>query len=90
LIEVEADCFDQARYFASLAGVDLILLDNMTPNQLRACISLKRAGLKFEASGGISLANVRQIAETGVDFVSVGQLTHSAGAIDFSLELLDV
>ena len=90
LIEVEADCFDQARDFASLAGVDLILLDNMTPNQLRACISLKRAGLKFEASGGISLANVRQIAETGVDFVSVGQLTHSAGAIDFSLELLDV
>jgi nicotinate-nucleotide pyrophosphorylase (carboxylating) len=89
LIEVEADSFDQARDFANLEGVDLILLDNMTPNQLRACISLRRAGLKFEASGGVSLATVRQIAATGVDFISVGQLTHSARAIDFSLELLD-
>jgi nicotinate-nucleotide pyrophosphorylase (carboxylating) len=88
-IEVEADSFDQARDFANLEGIDVILLDNMTPNQLRACMSLRRAGLKFEASGGVSLATVRQIAETGVDFISVGQLTHSARAIDFSLELLD-
>ena len=89
LIELEADSIDQVRDFVDLEGVDVILLDNMTLDQLRACVSLKRSGLKFEASGGVSLTTVRQIAETGVDFISVGQLTHSARAIDFSLELLD-
>jgi nicotinate-nucleotide pyrophosphorylase (carboxylating) len=89
LLEVEADSMDQARLFADLIGVDVILLDNMSPDQLRACVSLKRPGLQFEASGGVSLATVRQIAETGVNSISVGQLTHSARAIDFSLELFD-
>jgi nicotinate-nucleotide pyrophosphorylase (carboxylating) len=89
LVEVEADSIDQVREFVNLEGIDVILLDNMSPDQLRACVPLRRAGLKFEASGGVSLATVRQIAESGVDFISVGQLTHSAGAIDFSLELLD-
>ena len=89
LIEVEADSIDQAREFVNLKGVDVILLDNMSPDELRACVSLRRSGLKFEASGGVSLATVRAIAQTGVDFISVGQLTHSARAIDFSLELLD-
>jgi nicotinate-nucleotide pyrophosphorylase (carboxylating) len=88
LIEVEADSIDQVRDFVNLDGVDVILLDNMSPDRLRACVSLRKSGLKFEASGGVSLATVRQIAETGVDFISVGQLTHSARAIDFSLELL--
>jgi nicotinate-nucleotide pyrophosphorylase (carboxylating) len=87
LIEVEADSFDQVRDFVNLEGIDVLLLDNMSPDQLRACVSLRRPGLKFEASGGVSLATVRQIAETGVDFISIGQLTHSARAIDFSLEL---
>jgi nicotinate-nucleotide pyrophosphorylase (carboxylating) len=89
LIEVEADSFDQVRDFVNLKGIDVLLLDNMSPDQLRACVLLRRPGLKFEASGGVSLATVRQIAETGVDFISVGQLTHSARAIDFSLELGD-
>ncbi len=89
LIEVEADSVDQARDFVNLQGIDVILLDNMSPDQLRTCVSLRKPGLKFEASGGVSLATVRQIAETGVDFISVGQLTHSARAIDFSLELWD-
>ena len=89
LIEVEADSIEQVRGFVLLTGVDVILLDNMSPEELRACVSLRRPGLKFEASGGIDLMNVRQIAETGVDFISVGQLTHSARAVDFSLELLD-
>jgi nicotinate-nucleotide pyrophosphorylase (carboxylating) len=89
LIEVEADSFDQVRDFVNLKGIDVLLLDNMSPDQLRSCVSLRRPGLKFEASGGVSLATVRQIAETGVDFISVGQLTHSARAIDFSLELED-
>jgi nicotinate-nucleotide pyrophosphorylase (carboxylating) len=87
LIEVEADSLDQVRDFVNLTGIDVVLLDNMSPDQLRACVSLRRSGLKFEASGGVSLASVRQIAETGVDFISIGQLTHSARAIDFSLEL---
>jgi nicotinate-nucleotide pyrophosphorylase (carboxylating) len=87
LIEVEADSLDQVRDFVNLEGIDVVLLDNMSPDQLRACVSLRRTGLKFEASGGVSLATVRQIAETGVDFISIGQLTHSARAIDFSLEL---
>lgn len=89
LIEVEADSISQVRDFVNLNGIDVILLDNMSPDQLRSCVSLRRSGLKFEASGGVSLATVRQIAQTGVDFISVGQLTHSARAIDFSLELLD-
>ena len=89
LIEVEADSIDQVHEFVLLKGVDVILLDNMSPDELRACVSLGRPGLKFEASGGVDLTTVRQIAETGVDFISVGQLTHSARAINFSLELSD-
>jgi nicotinate-nucleotide pyrophosphorylase (carboxylating) len=89
LIEVEADSIDQARDFVNLKGIDVILLDNMSPDQLRACVALRRPGLKFEASGGVSLATVREIAQSGVDFISVGQLTHSARAIDFSLEFLN-
>jgi nicotinate-nucleotide pyrophosphorylase (carboxylating) len=89
LIEVEADSVEQVREFVNLEGIDVILLDNMSPDQLRASVALKRSGVKFEASGGVSLATVRQIAETGVDFISVGQLTHSARAMDFSLELVD-
>jgi nicotinate-nucleotide pyrophosphorylase (carboxylating) len=88
-IEVEADSIEQVREFVILPGVDVILLDNMSPEELRACVLLGRPGLKFEASGGVDLTSVRQIAETGVDFISVGQLTHSARAIDFSLELSD-
>jgi nicotinate-nucleotide pyrophosphorylase (carboxylating) len=86
-VELEADSIDQVRAFVSMTGVDVILLDNMSTEQLRNCVLLRKAGVKFEASGGISLQTVRAIAETGVDFISVGQLTHSPRAIDFSLEL---
>ena len=89
LVELEADSIEQVRAFMSITGIDVILLDNMSPEQLRACVTLRKSGIKFEASGGISLETVRTIAETGVDFISVGQLTHSARAIDFSLELLN-
>jgi nicotinate-nucleotide pyrophosphorylase (carboxylating) len=87
-IEVEADSIEQVREFVQFPEVDIILLDNMSPDQIRACEALRRPGLKFEASGGVNLQTVRSLAETGVDFISVGQLTHSAPAIDFSLELL--
>jgi nicotinate-nucleotide pyrophosphorylase (carboxylating) len=87
LIEVEADSIEQVREFVRLEAIDVILLDNMSPEEIRKCTALRRPGLKFEASGGVSLATVRAIAETGVDYISAGQLTHSAPSIDFSLEL---
>jgi nicotinate-nucleotide pyrophosphorylase (carboxylating) len=87
LIEVEADSIEQVREFVRLEALDVILLDNMSPEEIRKCVALRRPGLKFEASGGVSLVTVRAIAETGVDYISVGQLTHSAPSIDFSLEL---
>jgi nicotinate-nucleotide pyrophosphorylase (carboxylating) len=87
-IELEADNLDQVRAFVELPGVDIILLDNMSPAQLREAVALRRNNIKFEASGGINLKNVHRVAATGIDYISVGALTHSARAIDFSLELI--
>ncbi len=90
-VELEADQLEQVRAFLRIPGVDVILLDNMKPTEMREAVALgKKKGVKFEASGGVTLMNIRQIATTGVDFVSVGALTHSARAIDFSLELTHV
>ena len=90
-IELEADNLGQVYIFLTLDGVDVILLDNMTPADLRAAVNLGRAQgsrVQFEASGGVNLETVRAIAETGVQWISVGALTHSARALDFSLEFL--
>ena len=89
-IEVEAESLEQVRTFLQIGDVDLILLDNMKPAQIREAVALGKNKVKFEASGGITLKNVRQIAATGVDFISIGALTHSAPAIDFSLEITPV
>lgn len=89
-IEVEADNLDQVRALLEVAGVEVILLDNMPGTQMREAVAIGKGKVKFEASGGINLRNVRQIAATGVDYVSIGALTHSARAIDFSLELTHV
>jgi len=86
-IEVEADNLDQVRALLEVPGVEVILLDNMRGTEMREAVAIGRGKVKFEASGGVNLRNVRQIAATGVDFVSIGALTHSARAIDFSLEL---
>jgi len=86
-IEVEADTLEQVRTFLEIDGIDLILLDNMKAAQIREAIALGKNKVKFEASGGVALKNVRQIAATGVDYISIGALTHSPRAIDFSLEL---
>ncbi len=86
-IELEADTLDQVRDFLTLDGVDVILLDNMPPAVLRQAVALRKPGMVFEASGGVTLETIREIAETGVDFISVGALTHSAAAVDFSMEL---
>lgn len=90
-IEVEADNLEQVRTLVQMDGIDVILLDNMETAEMREAIALgRKQGIKFEASGGINLRTVRRIAATGVDYISVGALTHSARAIDISLELTHV
>lgn len=86
-IEVEAETLAQVAE-ALDAGADAILLDNMTLDELREAVALTAGRAKLEASGGVTLDTVRAIAETGVDCVSVGALTHSARALDLSLEVL--
>jgi nicotinate-nucleotide pyrophosphorylase (carboxylating) len=66
----------------------MILLDNMSPSELSEAVALTGGRAKLEASGGITLDNVRAVAETGVDFISIGALTHSARALDVSMEVL--
>jgi nicotinate-nucleotide pyrophosphorylase (carboxylating) len=89
-IEVEADDLEQVRAFIEIEGIDVILLDNMTPAQMREAVALKKDSIAFEASGGVTLKNVNRIAATGVDYISVGSLTHGARAIDIGLEMTHV
>jgi nicotinate-nucleotide pyrophosphorylase (carboxylating) len=84
-IEVEADTLEQAEQ-AAAAGADIILLDNMNPVQLRLAVQKVKGRAKTEASGGVNLAGVQTIAKTGVDFISIGALTHSARAADMGLD----
>jgi nicotinate-nucleotide pyrophosphorylase (carboxylating) len=86
-IEVEADRLQQVRTFLQIEDINLILLDNMKPAQIREAVALGKNKVKFEASGGVTLKNIRQVAATGVDYISIGALTHSARAIDLSLEM---
>jgi nicotinate-nucleotide pyrophosphorylase (carboxylating) len=88
-LEVECDDLDQVRE-ALDAGAELILLDNMGLAALRAAVGLARGypSVRLEASGGLRLDQARAVAETGVDFVSVGALTHSSPALDLGLDLL--
>jgi nicotinate-nucleotide pyrophosphorylase (carboxylating) len=85
-VELECDTLDQVRE-ALDAGVDAILLDNMTPDELRRAVQLVDGRARLEASGGVTLETIRAVAETGVDEISVGALTHSAPSLDVSLEL---
>lgn len=87
-IEIEADTLEQVRLLCTLEGVDIILLDNMSNDQLREAVAIRGARqILLEASGGVNLETVRSIAETGIDQISVGALTHSARAVDFSMEI---
>jgi nicotinate-nucleotide pyrophosphorylase (carboxylating) len=70
------------------AGVDIIMLDNMTPDDMKQAVSLINGKALIEASGGVTLSNVRDYAETGVDFISIGAITHSAPAADISLNIV--
>jgi nicotinate-nucleotide pyrophosphorylase (carboxylating) len=87
MIELEADRLDQVSRFLSLRGVDVILLDNMPPSMLREAVAMARGRVQLEASGGVTLETIAEIAATGVDAISVGALTHSVKALDLSLEL---
>ncbi len=84
-IEVEADTLQQVEH-AVAARADFILLDNMDLKQLRQAVKIVNGRAKTEASGGVNLQTVRAIAGTGVDFISVGALTHSARAVDIGLD----
>jgi len=86
-IEVEARTLEHVQE-ALVLGVERILLDNMTLEMMRAAVELNAGCAKLEASGNVSLATVRAIAETGVDFISVGALTHSAKVFDVSLDFV--
>lgn len=88
-VEVEADTVEQALYAAE-AGADAVLLDNMNLPTLREAVEAVAGRSKTEASGGITLDNLRAIALTGVDFISVGALTHSAAAADIALNIAKV
>lgn len=86
-VEVECDTLAQVRE-ALEAGAQLVLLDNMTPQQLREAVALCRPfGVKTEASGGLSLADAATTAATGVDFIAVGAITHSAPVLDLGFDL---
>jgi nicotinate-nucleotide pyrophosphorylase (carboxylating) len=87
MIEIEVDRLDQLDEVLA-AEPDLILLDNMTPDQLIAAVEKIGGRARTEASGGITLEEVRRVAETGVDMISVGALTHSAPALDLSLDFV--
>jgi nicotinate-nucleotide pyrophosphorylase (carboxylating) len=84
-IEIEADTLVQVQQ-AIAAGAEMILCDNMSPSDLREAVRMAKGRAKLEASGGINLDTVRAVAETGVDFISVGALTHSARAVDVALD----
>jgi nicotinate-nucleotide pyrophosphorylase (carboxylating) len=83
-IQIEVETLDQLRE-ALGAGATMILLDNMTPEQMREAVSIAGGRAELEASGGVDLPRVRQIAETGVDRISIGSLTKDVRAVDLSL-----
>jgi len=89
LVEIEADTLDQVRLLCGLRDVDIILLDNMSNEQLREAVRIRgKKQIILEASGGVNLETVAAIAATGVDQISVGALTHSARSIDLSMEIV--
>ena len=88
-IEVEASTMEQVRECLS-CSVDIIMLDNMEPAMMREAVKLAGGRALLEASGGINLDNVREVAETGVDYISIGALTHSAPACDISMRLKNI
>jgi nicotinate-nucleotide pyrophosphorylase (carboxylating) len=85
--KIEVECDRREQVGAALdANADIIMLDNMSPDEMRACVDMVQGRAIVEASGGVNLDRVREIAETGVDWISVGAITHSAPAMDLALD----
>ena len=87
-VEVEVDSLEQLHEVVA-AGADLVLLDNFTVEQVRAAVEWNAGRAKLEASGGITLETARAYAQTGVDYIAVGALTHSAPILDIGADLFD-
>ncbi len=87
-LEVEVDTLEQLREVIN-AGAQLVLLDNMSPEQCREAVAMTQGRAKLEASGGITLDRAREYAESGVDYLAVGALTHSAPILDIGLDFLE-
>ncbi|MGI8678437.1 MAG: carboxylating nicotinate-nucleotide diphosphorylase [Jatrophihabitans sp.] len=85
-LEIEVDTVEQARAVID-AGADLVLLDNMSPALMREVVQFARGRARLEASGRLSLDNAREVAETGVDYLAVGALTHSAPVLDIGMDI---
>jgi nicotinate-nucleotide pyrophosphorylase (carboxylating) len=85
-LEVEVDTLEQAHAVID-AGAELVLLDNMAPAQLREVVAYGAGRARLEASGGLTLDAAREVAQTGVDYLAVGALTHSAPALDIGLDM---
>ena len=85
-VEVEVTTVEEA-LVAAEAGADIVMLDNMSTDEMRRAVSLMPSHVRVEASGGVTLVNIREVAMTGVDIISVGALTHSSKSLDISLEL---
>ena len=86
LIEIEVDSLEQLREVASQSP-DLVLLDNMSPDQCREAVTFVAGRFKLEASGGITIENARAYAESGIDYLAIGALTHSAPVLDIGLDM---
>jgi nicotinate-nucleotide pyrophosphorylase (carboxylating) len=85
-LEIEVDTVQQAREVIE-AGAELVLLDNMSPDDMREVVAFSAGRCRLEASGGLQLDNARAVAETGVDYLSIGALTHSAPQLDIGLDI---
>ncbi len=85
-IEVETRSLDEVREVVKEGGVEVIMLDNMLPSMMKEALTIIGKNYKTEASGGITEKNIKDIAETGVDYISVGALTHSCASLDLSLK----
>src|SRR5205085_11123175 len=94
LLKIEVEVANQTQLQEALAAkADVIMLDNMTPEEIRECVKIVRntsPDIIIEASGGVNLSTVRQIAECEVDLISVGAITHSATAIDISFKIAPI
>jgi len=86
-IEIETKNIDEVNEVLSLEGVDRIMLDNFSLEMMKKAVSIINHRIEIEASGNVSLDNVRSIAKTGVDYISIGALTHSVSSLGISLEM---